>query len=302
MADLYEVLGVEPTASVEQIRKAYRSLARRFHPDMNPDQESEERFKTINDAYSVLSKPESRDLYDRFGDDALDPQFDAERARRADRPAAARGRRRGPDRRSPDDRETTKYRSSPRQRRAPPPPARGQVDLDIVLPVEIDLATSIKGGRISVDTPTGRHLEIEIPAGVDTGYRVKLTGQGRPGARGGPPGNLYYQVALKPHPFFHKEGFDLVLDLPLTIDEAIHGARIEIPTLEGWLRVKIPEASCGGERLRLRDRGVFGPDGRRGDLLVHLCVRLPRRIDSLGRALDRINGLYRESVREGLHF
>ena len=105
---------------------------------------------------------------------------------------------------------------------------------------------------------------------------------------------------MLPHPFFHRERLDLVLELPLTIDEACHGAPIQIPTLEGWARVRIPPGTRGGERLRLRGKGLHDETGRRGDLYVHLCIRRPDRLDALGRTLDRVGALYTTSVRQGL--
>jgi len=172
-------------------------------------------------------------------------------------------------------------------------------NLDVLVPLEIDLHTAIIGGEVRVDSPlTGAPLSLLVPPGVESGHQVRLEGWGRPG-RGRAPGDLYFELQVQPHPFFHREGADLVLELPVTIEEAYLGARVQIPTLQGWVRVGIPAGSRGGERLRLRGKGL--PHGQAvGDLHVHICIRLPQRLDSLGRNLDRIGALYTQSVREGL--
>jgi curved DNA-binding protein len=289
--DPYQVLGLDRQASTDEIRQAYRSLARKYHPDINKEPGAEERFKELGQAYSVLSDEHRRALYDEFGEDSLSLQFDPHEARR--------------QRRHPSRREESRAGEPPARRAAPPSTEHGPVgektDADVRAPLEIDLGLAIRGGELSVPSPLGgASLTLSLPPGVESGYQLRVRGRGRPGIRGGRPGDLYFEVHVQPHPFFHREGLDLHLELPLTIAEALHGATIDIPGVDGWLRLPVPAESHGGERLRLRGKGLCDADARRGDLYVHLCVRLPDRLDAAARSLDRLAGLYSRPVREGL--
>lgn len=268
--DPYRILGIERDAPEDEIRRVYRLLARQYHPDLNKTPGAEERFKELGQALAVLTDPEKRALFDRHGEAALKVGFDAG------------------------------GQAPPQPQRPPAAPRRERDAIDLRVPLEIDLLTAITGGDLRATSPlTGAPLSVQVPPGSATGDQICLPGRGRPG-RGGPPGDLCFEIVVQPHPFFHLEGLDLVLELPLTIDEAHHGARIQIPTLEGWARVRIPAGSRGGERLRLRGRGLQNHSGRRGDLHVHLCIRLPERLDALGRTLDRLEALYTTPVRQGL--
>jgi DnaJ-class molecular chaperone len=280
--DPYRILGLDRDATEEQIRQGYRALARRFHPDLNKSPDAEERFKELGQALAVLTDARRRELFDRFGEASLQVGFEPDRTR---------GPRPGPD---PGPR-----RRRPAPSRPEPRPAPGE-GLDVTAPLEIDLLTAIVGGEVRATSPlTGAPLMVMVPAGTEDGDQVCLQGRGRPG-RGGAPGDLCFELRIKPHPFFHREDRDLVLELPLTIDEAFHGTPVQIPTLEGWVRLRVPPGSRGGERLRLRGKGLVDRSGRRGDLHVHLCIRLPDRLDALGRALDRVSALYTTPVRQGL--
>lgn len=285
--DPYRILGVEQTATTDEIRHAYRALARRYHPDLNQDPDAEEQFKELGQALSVLTDQKRRELFDRYGEASLQAHFDPHQAA-AEPP--------GPGRRQHPGEAWTEATTSPR---SPGPPLS---DLDVVVPLEIDLLTAITGGEARGSSPhSASSLRVPIPAGVETGHCVRLQGRGRPGRGGRPPGDLLFEIRVQSHPFFHRDGVDLILDLPITIEEAHLGARIQIPTLEGWLGVRIPPNSRGGERLRLRGRGLPLGQGLRGDLHVHLCVRLPERLDAAGRLLQRLSALYVEPVRAGLH-
>jgi DnaJ-class molecular chaperone len=169
-----------------------------------------------------------------------------------------------------------------------------------LLPVEIDFATAMSGGKVRATTPAGSVVTLDVPRGADSGHRQRIRGQGRRGRGGAPPGDLVVELHVRSHPYFRREGSDLVLDLPVTILEATRGARIQIPTPDGWVRLRIPEGSRGGERLRLRGRGPAGADGRRGDLYIHLSIRLPEQLDAAARHVERIETLYRGSIRENL--
>lgn len=260
--DPYSILGVERSASDDEIRQAYRRLARELHPDLHPGRDSEEAFKALGLAHAVLSDAERRRLYDQFGAASLEPGFEP-------------------------------------PGRVAPGPARSSGSGDLVVPLEIDLSAAITGGPQRVEAPTGATLTVEVPPDARSGQQIRLPGRGRPGRQGARPGDLCCEIVVRPHPFFQRQGRDLVLELPVTIDEAHHGAQIEIPTLDGWARIRIPKGSRGGERLRLKGQGIGSRQGR-GDLLVHLCVRLPERLQSAERILERLGGLYSGPVRQGL--
>jgi curved DNA-binding protein len=273
--DPYFILGVERSASDDEIRQAYRRLARELHPDLHPGRDSEEAFKALGLAHAVLSDAGRRRLYDQFGAASLEPGF--EPGRGAPGPSA------GPAQPSAGSAEA----------------ARSGGSGDLVVPLEIDLLAAITGGPQRVEAPTGATLTVEVPPDAQSGQQIRLPGRGRPGRQGARPGDLYCEIVVRPHPFLQRQGRDLVLELPVTIDEAHRGAQIEIPTLDGWARIRIPKGSRGGERLRLKGQGIGSGQGR-GDLLVHLCVRLPERLQSAGRILERLDGLYSGSVRQGL--
>lgn len=272
--DPYQILGIDRHANEDEIRQAYRRLARELHPDLNKSTSDEERFKELGLAYAVLNDPERRRLFDRFGDASLSPHFDPRLAR--------------------DETPTNGAYQVDHE--------EGQrvTDRDILVPLEIKLTTAIAGGQLRVSTPAGGALTVSVPPGVESGHLIRCQGRGRPGRAGSGPGDLLYQIRVKSHPYLRREGRDLVLELPITVGEAHFGAQIKIPTLEGWLTLRVPPASRGGERLRLRGKGSADGKGGRGDLYVHLCVRLPDRISSAERTIERLAALYSTPVREGL--
>ena len=145
-------------------------------------------------------------------------------------------------------------------------------------------------------------VKLGLPPLVENGYELRLAGRGQPGAHGHPPGDLYLVVEVEPHPFFRREGCDLVCDLPVTVGEAVAGARVEVLTPEGWLPVPLPAGLCGGERLRLRGRGIDDQKGGRGDLYLHVSVRLPDASAAVTREVERLEGLYRVPVRRDLRW
>lgn len=291
--DPYQILGVQRHASTDEIRRVYRALARRYHPDVNGGAQAAERFKLLAQAYSVLSDGKRRALFDRFGEASLALGFDPARA--------AAGLDRGGHQTGAEPQPSEGR--APRHARRGPDPRAGQEQppgLDLHRPLQIELLTALRGGQVKVASPSGALVNVEIPAGVETGQRIRLKGRGRPGQGGRLAGDLYFEVEVLPHPFFRRDGRHLVLELPLTIEEAWRGADIEIPSLEGWLRLRVPAGSRGGERLRLRGKGPRAADGNRGDLYVHLCIRLPDRLDLAARSLERLGALYSTDVRAGL--
>jgi curved DNA-binding protein len=272
--DYYEALGVPRDASEEDIRRAYRKLARQYHPDVNKEPDAEDRFKEVSEAYEVLRDPEKRARYDRLGanwkadDDVSGAEgfgdFGGQGGFRdvgdlgdfSDFFEGFFARRHGGRRRAAYDGFST----------------RGS-DLEATL--ELSLEEAARGGsrRITLD---GRSYEVTVPRGVRDGQRIRLAGEGGTGAGGGPSGDLFLRVSIQPHPYFHVDGSNLYVELPVTPWEAALGASVEVPTLEGRSRVRVPPGSSSGRRLRLRGQGL--PEGRdgAGDLYAVVEIAVPR--------------------------
>ncbi|HEX4420895.1 MAG TPA: DnaJ C-terminal domain-containing protein [Kofleriaceae bacterium] len=300
-ANLYETLGVKKDASADEIRKAYRKLARKHHPDVNPDNRAaEDKFKAISTAYEVLSDDKKRADYDEFGDDALHGNFDAARARAAAASASAHGR----------------WPRNPRSGGGFDPfggaggfsdvadmfnrrrgPSRGQ---DIHAMFQMDLRQAVEGAEVSVEVPEQGTVRVRIPPGADTGSVIRLAGRGQPGDRGGPPGDLVIETEVRPHPVLRREANDLYLTLPVTLDEAYNGASVDVPTFDGTVVLKIPPRSQNHARLRLRGKGI-ARKSTRGDLFVELDVRMPDQPDDdLAAALKASTAAYAKPVRDDL--
>jgi DnaJ-class molecular chaperone len=307
--DLYAILGVARDAEAEAIRKAYRKLARRHHPDVNPgDEGAEEKFKEITRAYDVLSDAEKRRNYDEFGEVSLQAGFDAEKARRAREAFAARMQRGGGpgfegfpgagDERAEfggldelfSDLFSRRGGGGRRERRG----------ADLEAELELDFVDAALGGerRLSIARPMAdgsvrdEAVTVRIPPGVADGGRIRLRGKGGEGRGGAPPGDLFARIRVRPHRFFRREGRDLYLDLPVTIGEATLGARVEVPTLAGRVTLTIPPGTDCGSKLRLRGKGVPHPSGGRpGDLYVAVQIRVPR--DLTPAAAEKLRELSR---------
>jgi curved DNA-binding protein len=281
--DYYEVLGVPRDASSDDIRRAYRKLARQYHPDINHESDAEERFKEVGEAYEVLSDPEKRELYDRVGDrqraggeapDMADFEDLFERAGF------------GPDVRV----EFGEGGLSDMFGRlfgdgagvADGGPLRGR-DHEAVL--ELSLEEAVAGGRRRFSLDSEGSFEVDIPAAVREGQRIRIAGKGAAGRGGGPAGDLYLLVRLKPHRRFRRDGDDLQVDLRVTPWEAALGATVPVRTLGGTAQVRVPAGSSSGRRLRLRGRGLPTRDGGRGDLYAMVQVAIPKELSDEERDL-----------------
>lgn len=283
--DYYEVLGVARDATDDQVKKAYRKLAREYHPDRNPgDKAAEAKFKEVQEAYDILSDKDKRAKYDQFGfagpgmgaggpgggfqwhTEGMDPgSFDPEDLGEILRQFGMGGGSRGRG----------------RTRRAPPPPAEAEAGVPFV--------TAALGGTVSLSID-GRHVDVKVPAGMEDGKKLRLAGQG-PGG-----GDLYIKIRVEPHPHFRREGNNVVLEVPVSFSEATLGAKVDVPTLEGHLTVKVPAGTSSGTRLRLRGRGIAG-----GDQYIEVKVAVPKVEDARGRELvEELARLHPQHPRRGL--
>jgi curved DNA-binding protein len=305
--DLYVTLGVPKTASEDQIRQAYRRLARKHHPDVNPgDKKAEDRFKKVSAAYEVLSDREKRKLYDEFGEDSLRGGFNAEQARAYQRWSDARGSS-GAASDVPFEYDFGDLGGLGdlgelfRRGRRGGGRGRGR-GRDMTADVLLDFVEALRGTTVDLTSPTGGEpTRIRIPPGTDDGTELRVRGKGMPGAGGGEPGDLIIRTRVRPHPHFKREGLDLHLRLPVTVEEAYLGATVDVPTPDGPVRLKVPARSQPGTKLRLAGKGVERKD-RRGDMYVELDVRVPDVEDAkLADALADTGRLYRHPVREGIH-
>jgi curved DNA-binding protein len=278
--DYYEVLGVPRGASEDEIRAAYRRLARRHHPDINKDEGAEDRFKEISEAYEVLRDPEKRERYDRLGpnwkagqDVSGAPGFDGFEDVRVEFGGGGFG---GADFSDFFEGLFGSRAGGRRARGFEGFSGRGS-DLEAVL--ELTLEDAFAGGKRRFALADGREYEVNIPRGVRDGQRIRLGGEGGQGPGGGPPGDLYLRVRLKPHPRFRLNDRDLEVDLPVAPWEAALGATVDVPTLQGRARVKVPAHSSCGRRLRLRGEGMpSGADGNAGDLYAAVKIVVPKRL------------------------
>lgn len=305
--DLYKVLGVARDVDADALKKAYRKLARRHHPDVNPgDKAAEEKFKAISEAYDVLSDPAKRRNYDEFGEISLQGGFDAEQARRAREAFGARfggGPGGGPDFRTYGGGEPFEFGDLDDLLgrfgfRGASGRAAGLRGSDLEASLELDFLEAAKGGEkrltLQLAGEDGRMrtetLTVRIPPGVADGGRIRLRGKGAPGLGGGPPGDLWAHVRVRAHPVFRREGRDLFLDTPVTIAEAIRGAKIEVPTLDGRATLTVPPGTDSGQKLRLRGKGIPDPSGGApGDLYVVIQIRVPKKLDDA--ALAQVDAL-----------
>lgn len=292
MKDPYHILGVQRTDDAAAIRAAYRKLAKTHHPDLNPGKpEAAERFKEISGAYDLLSDAEKRGKFDRGEIDAEGHEVQPEQPFYRDF-GDSHGRYRGDiDAEDLDSLFAQAFgagaQGSHRFK------ARGR---DAHYTLTIGFLDAANGTTRRIAMPEGRTLDLRIPAGVLDGHRLRLKGQGMPGLGDGPAGDALVDIAVAPHPFFHREGDDIVIELPVTVKEAVLGASLEVPTVKGKVRLTIPPGSGTGTRLRLRGRGI-----REGHQFVQLhIVHPPGDEPELAAFMKGWTPKYNFNPREGL--
>lgn len=308
--DYYKTLGVAKTASADEIRKAYRKLARVNHPDAKPnDPQAAERFKNIQEAYDVLNDAEKRKMYDQFG-----PDF-AQMGRGGPGPGAGPrggfggfGGQSGPidlgDLFGNGGIDLGDFfgGGGGGPRRGKKGSTRGE---DIRATVNVPFEVAVAGGSVDIGIDKGGKVEtlgVKVPAGVNEGQVIRLAGQGNPGMRGGPAGDLLMRIEIEPHRYFRREGSNLLLEVPVTPSEAVLGTKVEVPTLsEGHVVLKVPAGTSSGTKLRLRGKGVIDPQTKQvGDQFVVVKIVLAKKMSDKEKELYEQIAKYESPVREGL--
>ncbi len=302
--DYYDVLGVSKNASDEEMKRAYRKLAMKYHPDRNPNKkEAEERFKELNEAYAVLSDKEKRKQYDTYGKEGFHQRFSQEdifrgfdfddifsnlfgggggRGRREYRYGGRGGFDFG-------DIFSKAYQGGGRSTQ------KGE---DALYELPITLEEAALGGEKRVAIPKDGKVEeinVRIPAGISSGKKLRVAGKGMQGRNSGQPGDLYLQISIRNHPIFEREGDDIIVEKEITFPEAVLGTDIEVPTLEGTKKVRVPPGTQSHTKMRLKGLGVphFRGTGK-GDEYVKVIVRVPKRVNEKSRKLIE------ELAKEGL--
>ncbi len=329
--NFYEILGVSKDASEEEIKKSYRRLAKKYHPDVNKgDKQAEERFKEISEAYEALSDSEKRKQYDMFGSTG-GAGFDPSQWARGGgagphtyswssggdygdlgdifRQAGSRGKsKRSGQQFSQDDfasifgdifgaggRTQSTYQDWGRPREDVAP-TRGK---DLYYSIELDFMEAAKGTTSKISIHRGNKLEkidVKIPAGVNNGSKIRLAGKGEEVTKGGKAGDLYIEIKVKPHPLFWREGNDVYLEAPLSVGEAVLGTPLRVPTLDGHAEIKVPAGTASGQKLRLKGKGVSSLEKKiPGDMYVMINIVPPKSIDHRSKELieefEKLNSL-----------
>lgn len=305
MKDPYQTLGVEKSATTAEIKRAYRKLARELHPDLNPDDKAAEaRFKEVAQAYEIVGDAEKRRRFDDGEIDATGAERQEYRFYRDFADGPSHGGHAAEDGfASSEELEEFLRRAfgegSARRGRRTEFKARGQ---DVSYTMRVDFLDAAKGAAREITLPDGRHLKVTIPEGARDRQTIRLKGQGGPGFGGGHAGDAYVELHVEPHAFFERRDSNIHVTVPVTLREAVLGGPIEVPTIGGPVKLKVPPNSNSGQVLRLRGRGLLDPaSGTRGHQFVKLQVVLPKEPDQkLGAFLENWAPERPEDPRKGM--
>jgi curved DNA-binding protein len=291
--DYYKTLGIDKKADAEAIKKAYRKLALKYHPDRNPgNKEAEEKFKKISEAYAVLSDPEKRKQYENFGSDQFSQRYSQEDIFRnfdlneilrdfGFGGAGSAGRRGGfTFRAGGGDPFSELFRQGQPQYETP---RKGE---DLHYNLSITLEESVSGTEKKLALQRGQEvheISVKIPAGISTGKKLRLSGKGYAGIQSGPSGDLYLNISVLPHPIFARDGNDIFIEKSISFTQAVLGSSIEVPTIDGTIkRIKIPAGTQNGTKIRMKGYGVPGLKGSdtvKGDQFVKISIDVPRKMN-----------------------
>lgn len=315
MKDPYQILGVSKTASQDEIKNAYRALAKKYHPDLNPgNKEAENKFKDISHAYELVGTPEARAKYERGEFEQVPPGFDGfagfgKRGRPGgggagpfyyqtqEGPAGQAGRYSfsfGGEGFDEDIFESIfgglgGAGMGGGRRSARGASSQGFPGQDVLYQMEVDLRDAVRGAEREITLPTGKRLAVKIPAGVTDGTKLRFAGLGEPGLNGGPAGDAFIEIRVREDARFKRQGDHLIMELPISLSEALFGGEVRVPTIDGEVMLKIPPRSNTDQKMKLSGKGVYNRSTkRRGDQIVVLKVMLPKKPDpELEEALKR---------------
>jgi curved DNA-binding protein len=295
--DYYKILGVSKQATADDIKKAYRRLARKYHPDINPSPEAEELFKDVNEAYEVLSDSAKRRQYDQFGQYYQQTGFRASGGSPFTSPFSSEDFGFGGFNSNVDLSQFDDFQDfidqllgrvggsgSAKASRSSGFTQDREANYDAEASIQLSMSEAYEGGKRRLRVEGGRILEVNIPPGVTPGKRIRLRGQGH-SHPSGKAGDLYLKIEFKEHPFYRLDGSDLYCDLPVTPSEAILGTQVEVPTLSGSVKLRVPPGVIPGQKLRLSQRGFPKGGGEFGDLLLQIKLVLPEKISPREREL-----------------
>jgi DnaJ-class molecular chaperone len=303
MTDPYKVLGVNRNASDEELKRAYRKLAKKLHPDLNPgNKKVEAQFKETTAAYDFLSDPDKRRKYDRGEiDESGQPRgFRYSNTRPGGGPQQQQQRRsRGFGFGYEDEGDFSEDLFGDFFGFGKGGESIKLKGADVSYQVRVPFLEAVLGTKQRLQLADGKTLEVQLPPGTDTGQTLRLKGQGLPGRGGAPAGDAFVEVTVEPHPLFSREGSDILVEVPITLYEAVLGATINVPTIDGRVSVKVPAGANTGTQLRLRGKGVqAGRSGTRGDQYVRLVVMLPKEVDpDLKTAIEKSTRSHPYKVR-----
>lgn len=301
MFDPYKTLGVSQSASQEEIKKSYRKLAKKYHPDLNPgNKEAEKKFKDISHAFDLIGTPESRAKFDRGETSEQQQQQYEDFMKRQQRGPSYYDTQDGGGRYSysfgedlnADDFFENMFGFGRRGRGVGDFPGE-----DVTYKMDVDFREAALGVDKVITLPDGKTLQVKIPPGIDTGKKLRFKGLGRPGIGKGPAGDAYVEVNVRPLEGFKREGKDIITELPVSFMEAITGAEVPVETLDGTVMLKIPSGVSTGTKLRVKGKGA-GPENDRGNLIVSLKIVIPKDIDpGLRTAVENLKGQFSYNPR-----
>jgi DnaJ-class molecular chaperone len=326
--DYYKTLGVPKNASQADIQKAYRELARKYHPDMNPnDKTAKKKFQQVQAAFDVLNNPEKREMYDRYGSsfETMGQGGPQGAHTWTWSPGGGPGPGGAPGGFSAEDIDLSEFlgerfgqempgglgdlfgqfrRGAGKSRKTTATPGRGA---DLLHELQIPFVTAITGGEVQISVQRARGktetLAVKIPAGIEDGKKIRIRGQGQPAPRGGTPGDILITIHVVGHAYFQRRGNHLLVRVPVTLGEAVGGAKIDLPTPRGTVTLSVPPGTSSGTKLRVKGHGITPKNGPPGDLLAEIQIVLPKDMSDADRqTIRQIDQRYPQDPRKDLRW